>query len=111
MKKKEELASVYDRPDPTSAIAARLQVGVVAQVKKCTNGWGRVIGNGTPGSGGTIVKLYFAATESSLATSSSLAGGTATPGCPGLPISSNIFSMPAGTYRNNIRTGAVPTTA
>jgi hypothetical protein len=50
-----------------------------------------------PPSGGTIVKLYFAATERSLATSSSLTGGAATPGCAGVPISSNIFSMPAGT--------------
>jgi SH3-like domain-containing protein len=49
MKSKDELASLYDRPDPTSAIAARLQVGVVAQVKKCTNGWCRVIGNGFDG--------------------------------------------------------------
>src|ERR1041385_562089 len=31
MKTKGELASLYDRPDPASAIAARLQAGVVAQ--------------------------------------------------------------------------------
>ena len=49
MKTKDELAALYDRPDPTSAIAARLQVGVVAQVKKCANGWCRVIGNGFDG--------------------------------------------------------------
>jgi len=49
MKNKDELASVYDSPDRTSAIAARLQVGVVAQVKKCNNGWCRVIGNGFDG--------------------------------------------------------------
>ena len=49
MKTKDELASLYDRPDPSSAIAARLQVGVVAQVKKCANGWCRVIGNGFDG--------------------------------------------------------------
>ena len=49
MKTKDELASIYDRPDRTSAIAARLQVGVVAQVKKCANGWCRVIGNGFDG--------------------------------------------------------------
>src|SRR5579871_3205493 len=35
MKKKDDLASLYDHPDTTSAIAARLQVGVVAQVRKC----------------------------------------------------------------------------
>ena len=36
MKTKEELAPLYDRADPGSAVAARLQAGVVAQVKKCT---------------------------------------------------------------------------
>jgi SH3-like domain-containing protein len=49
MKNKDDLASLYDRPDRTSAIAARLQVGVVAQVKKCANGWCHVIGNGFDG--------------------------------------------------------------
>src|ERR687888_1552983 len=34
MKHKDDLAPIYDRPDPTSAIAARLQAGVIAQVKK-----------------------------------------------------------------------------
>src|SRR6266513_1372127 len=48
-KTKDELAALYDRPDPTSAIAARLQVGVVALVKKCASGWCRVIGNGFDG--------------------------------------------------------------
>ena len=49
MKTKDELASLYDRPDSASAIAARLQAGVVAQVKKCTTGWCRVTGNGFDG--------------------------------------------------------------
>lgn len=49
MKSKDELASIYDDPDPTSAVAARLQAGVVAQVKRCNNGWCRVIGNGFDG--------------------------------------------------------------
>src|SRR3954463_11687694 len=35
MKPKDELASLYDRPEPTAKVAARLQAGVVAQVKKC----------------------------------------------------------------------------
>ena len=35
MKTKDELAPLYDRADPSSAVAARLQAGVVAQVKKC----------------------------------------------------------------------------
>ena len=49
MKSKNELAPLYDRADQTSAIAARLQVGVVAQVKKCTSGWCHVAGNGFDG--------------------------------------------------------------
>ena len=49
MKNKDDLASVYDGPDAKSGVAARLQVGVVAQVKKCANGWCRVIGNGFEG--------------------------------------------------------------
>jgi SH3-like domain-containing protein len=49
MKSKDELASIYDNPDATSAVAARLQAGVVAQVKRCNNGWCRVIGNGFDG--------------------------------------------------------------
>ena len=49
MKSKDDLAPLYDRADPTSAVAARLQAGVVAQVRKCINGWCRVAGNGFDG--------------------------------------------------------------
>jgi len=49
MKSKDSLAPLYDRADPSSAVAARLQVGVVTQVKKCSNGWCRVTGNGFDG--------------------------------------------------------------
>ena len=49
MKSREELAPVYDRADPGSAVAARLQAGVVTQVKKCVSGWCRVTGNGFDG--------------------------------------------------------------
>jgi len=35
MKSKDELATLYDRADPASAVTARLQAGVVAQVKHC----------------------------------------------------------------------------
>ena len=49
MKSKDELAPIYDRADSASAIAARLQAGVVTQVKKCVNGWCRVIGSGFDG--------------------------------------------------------------
>ncbi|MDB5565150.1 MAG: aspartyl-trna synthetase [Tardiphaga sp.] len=43
MKTKDDLASIYDSPDSKSPVAARLQAGVVAQVKRCSNGWCRVI--------------------------------------------------------------------
>src|SRR3979490_2895418 len=36
MKSKDDLAPLYDSADSTSALAARLQAGVVVQVKKCT---------------------------------------------------------------------------
>ena len=49
MKTRDELASLYDRPDSAGAISARLQAGVVAQVKKCGAGWCRVTGNGFDG--------------------------------------------------------------
>ena len=49
MKHKDELAPIYDRADSESAVVARLQAGVVAQVKKCSNGWCRVVGNGFDG--------------------------------------------------------------
>jgi SH3-like domain-containing protein len=49
MKTKDELAPLYDRADATSAVAARLQNGVVAQVKRCANGWCRVTGTGFDG--------------------------------------------------------------
>src|ERR1700749_3312373 len=35
MKSKDELAPIYDNADPHSAVAARLQAGVLAQVKPC----------------------------------------------------------------------------
>jgi SH3-like domain-containing protein len=49
MKSKDELAPIYDRADPESAVAAKLLAGVVAQVKKCSSGWCRVTGNGFDG--------------------------------------------------------------
>src|SRR5712672_1643982 len=42
MKSKDDLAPLYDSADSTSALAARLQAGVVVQVKKCAGGWCRV---------------------------------------------------------------------
>ena len=49
MKHKDEYAPINDRPDPDSAVAAKLQAGVVTQVKKCAANWCRVIGNGFDG--------------------------------------------------------------
>src|SRR6202048_1259103 len=49
MKPKDDLAPLYDRADQKSAVAARLQAGVVAQVKKCAAGWCHVTGNGFDG--------------------------------------------------------------
>jgi SH3-like domain-containing protein len=49
MKTKDELASIYDSPDPQSVVTARLQAGVVAQVKHCGAGWCRISGNGFDG--------------------------------------------------------------
>lgn len=49
MKSKDDLAPIYERPEATSAVAARLQAGVMAQVKRCNNGWCRVIGAGFDG--------------------------------------------------------------
>jgi SH3-like domain-containing protein len=46
MKHKDDLAPIYDRADPDSAVAAKLQVGVVTQVKKCSANWCHVLGNG-----------------------------------------------------------------
>lgn len=49
MKQKDALAPLYDSADPDSAVAAKLQVGVLAQVKRCREGWCRVTGNGFDG--------------------------------------------------------------
>src|SRR4051812_49947955 len=38
MKTKDEFAPLYESADPTSAVSARLQAGVVTQVKKCAAG-------------------------------------------------------------------------
>ena len=49
MKSKNDLASLYESPDQTSAVTARLQAGVVTQIKKCTAKWCHVTGNGFDG--------------------------------------------------------------
>ena len=49
MKTKDELAPLYDSADPKSAVAARVQAGVVAQGRKGGSGWCHVSGNGFDG--------------------------------------------------------------
>ncbi len=49
MKTRDELASLYESADPTSAIVARLQAGVIAQVKRCNAGWCHISGDGFDG--------------------------------------------------------------
>jgi SH3-like domain-containing protein len=49
MKTKDELAPLYENANEASAVAARLQAGVVAQVKRCAAGWCRVAGSGFDG--------------------------------------------------------------
>ena len=49
MKHKDDLAPLYERADSTSRVAARLQEGVVAQVRHCNAAWCRITGNGFDG--------------------------------------------------------------
>jgi SH3-like domain-containing protein len=49
MKNKDDLVSIYDSADRTGGVTARLQAGVVAQVKKCTSTWCHVYGSGFDG--------------------------------------------------------------
>src|SRR3977135_2635279 len=41
MKAKDDLAQLHDRADASSAIAAQLEVGVVANVRRCSGTWCR----------------------------------------------------------------------
>jgi SH3-like domain-containing protein len=49
MKHKDDLASLYDRADASGAVTARLQAGVIAQVKKCDEHWCHIAGDGFDG--------------------------------------------------------------
>ena len=49
MKHKDDLATVHENADTQSAVTARLQVGVLAQVKKCDSHWCHVEGKGFDG--------------------------------------------------------------
>ncbi|RYE49048.1 MAG: aspartyl-trna synthetase [Hyphomicrobiales bacterium] len=48
-KVKDTLTAVYDSADATSAVAARLEAGVVASVRRCASSWCRVTGSGFDG--------------------------------------------------------------
>src|SRR5580765_7445307 len=45
-KSKDELALLYDHADTSSAVAARLEAGVVATVRRCSGSWCRISGSG-----------------------------------------------------------------
>jgi SH3-like domain-containing protein len=48
-KTKDDLTPLYDRADGASAVAARLEPGVLATVRRCTSGWCRISGSGFDG--------------------------------------------------------------
>lgn len=49
LKSKTDLAPLYAEPNATSAMTARLQVGVLAAVKHCSGGWCEISGKGFEG--------------------------------------------------------------
>ena len=48
-KSKDELAQLHDRADESSAVAAQLEAGVVANVRRCSGSWCRISGTGFDG--------------------------------------------------------------
>src|SRR5215212_6837684 len=48
-KDKDELLELRTRPETASGITAKLQHGVLATVKRCQNGWCRLVGEGFDG--------------------------------------------------------------
>ena len=48
-KAKDDLIPVCEKPDPQSAVVAKLQGGVSGMVKRCTGNWCRVTGQGFEG--------------------------------------------------------------
>jgi len=43
-KNKEEVLPLYDKPDAHATLVAKLQVGVLGSVKRCSGGWCRISG-------------------------------------------------------------------
>ena len=48
-KGKDDLLALHDKPDAASAVNAKLQHGVLASVKRCKDGWCRLVGEGFDG--------------------------------------------------------------
>ena len=48
-KPKDELLALHDKADTASAVTAKLQHGVLATVKRCKEGWCRLVGEGFDG--------------------------------------------------------------
>jgi SH3-like domain-containing protein len=48
-KAKDDLTPLHDRADASSAVAARLEPGVLATVRRCAGGWCRISGAGFDG--------------------------------------------------------------
>jgi SH3-like domain-containing protein len=48
-KSREDPLPLYSSADPKSSVVARLEPGVVGMVKKCADGWCRVVGSGFDG--------------------------------------------------------------
>jgi SH3-like domain-containing protein len=48
-KKREDLLELRNKPDAASAVIAKLQHGVLASVKRCKDGWCRLVGEGFDG--------------------------------------------------------------
>jgi SH3-like domain-containing protein len=49
LKRKTDLALLYQNPDAHSAVSARLQVGVLGSVKHCNGAWCQISGDGFTG--------------------------------------------------------------
>jgi len=48
-KSRDDLVALYASPDAHSAVAARLQAGVLGTVKRCADNWCRIVGEGYDG--------------------------------------------------------------
>jgi SH3-like domain-containing protein len=49
LKLKTDLAPLYEKPDPKSGVMAKLQVGVLGLVKRCSGAWCQISGDGFDG--------------------------------------------------------------